>query len=165
MVSGMAPRTVTADAINAMTDQEYKVLENRLRRAAERQGLRLEKSRSRDPRATDYRTYRLVDPSTNTLVAYAVQGGYGLGLDEIARELRMGSERDEIVAEAGRRRYQVVRHIATYSDTYEKLTRRVRVTYDSSFRDVQAVVVEASSQSYPPTLDGALDALGGPVAG
>lgn len=35
-----------------MTDE--KVHENRLRRMAERQGLRLEKSRRRDPRATDY---------------------------------------------------------------------------------------------------------------
>lgn len=161
----MTSRTITAGAINAMTDQEYKVLENRLRRAAERQGLRLEKSRSRDPRATDYGTYQLVDPSTNTLVAYGLQGGYGMALDEIARELKMGSVRDEIAAEAVRRRYQISRNIATRSDTYEKLTRRVRVTYDSSFCDVQAVVVEESSQSYPPTLDGALEALGGPVAG
>ena len=44
-----------------MTVQEYKVLENRLRRAAERQGFRLEKSRRRDPRAIDYGTYALVE--------------------------------------------------------------------------------------------------------
>ncbi|MBY0287495.1 MAG: hypothetical protein K2X52_10135 [Mycobacteriaceae bacterium] len=159
----MTPRTLTADAINAMTDQEYKVLENRLRRSADRQGLRLEKSRSRDPRATDYGTYHLVDASTSGLVAYGLQSGYGLGLDEIARELRMGSERDDVIAEAMRRRYQVARHIASHSDIYEKLTRRVQVTYDSSFRDVQAVAVEGSSQSYPPTLDGALEALAGPA--
>ena len=34
--------------------QELKVHENRLRRAAERQGLRLVKTRRRDPRALDY---------------------------------------------------------------------------------------------------------------
>jgi hypothetical protein len=33
--------------------------DNRLRRAAERQGLTLSKSRRRDPRATDYGTYQL----------------------------------------------------------------------------------------------------------
>lgn len=37
-----------------------KVRENRLRRWAEDQGYRLEKSRRRDPRAKDYGTYRLV---------------------------------------------------------------------------------------------------------
>lgn len=42
-----------------------KVYENRLRRVAERQGLRLIKSRRRDPRATDYGMYALVDVHTN----------------------------------------------------------------------------------------------------
>lgn len=37
-----------------------KVRENRLRRWAEDQGYKLEKSRRRDPRAKDYGTYRLV---------------------------------------------------------------------------------------------------------
>ncbi len=37
-----------------------KVRENRLRRWAEDQGCKLEKSRRRDPRAKDYGTYRLV---------------------------------------------------------------------------------------------------------
>ena len=37
-----------------------KVHENRLRRMAERQGYKLEKSRRRDPRATDYGTFMLV---------------------------------------------------------------------------------------------------------
>ena len=38
-----------------------KVIENRLRRAADRQGLRLAKSRSRDPRAMDYGLYALIN--------------------------------------------------------------------------------------------------------
>ena len=38
----------------------HKVRENRLRRAAERQGLRLVKSRRRDPRAVGLGTYMLV---------------------------------------------------------------------------------------------------------
>jgi hypothetical protein len=37
-----------------------KVRENRLRRMATRQGYEFHKSRRRDPRATDYGTYRLV---------------------------------------------------------------------------------------------------------
>jgi hypothetical protein len=41
-------------------ENDAKVRENRLRRMAERQGYKLEKSRRRDSRATDYGTYRLV---------------------------------------------------------------------------------------------------------
>jgi hypothetical protein len=77
----------TADEINAMTDREYKVLENRLRRAAARQGLRLEKSRRRDPRAYDYGTYALIDGASRTLVAGDTNTGYGLDLEDVARHL------------------------------------------------------------------------------
>ncbi len=44
------------------------VRENRLRRMAARQELRLAKSRRRDPRATDYGQYELIDLYTNTLI-------------------------------------------------------------------------------------------------
>jgi hypothetical protein len=76
----------TPDEINAMTDLELKAEENRLRRAAERQNLKLEKARVRDPRAIDFGTYRLVSTETNTVVAYGT-GDYGLGLDDVARQL------------------------------------------------------------------------------
>jgi hypothetical protein len=39
------------------------------RRAAQRQGVRLEKSRRRDPHATDYGEYRIVNPYNNTVRA------------------------------------------------------------------------------------------------
>lgn len=65
-----------------------KVRENRLRRMAARQGLRLEKSRRRDPRALEYGTYQLVDIDNNTLAAYGGgREGYGLDLDEIEAAL------------------------------------------------------------------------------
>ena len=76
--------------LNEMTAQEYKVLENRLRRAAVRQGLRLEKSRARDPRAITFGTYRLTDPATNTVVACGRADGYGLTLDEVEKALTAG---------------------------------------------------------------------------
>jgi hypothetical protein len=41
-----------------------KVREDRLRRMAARQGLRLVRNPRRDPRATDYGTYMLVGPDT-----------------------------------------------------------------------------------------------------
>ncbi|WP_219413941.1 hypothetical protein [Pseudonocardia nigra] len=64
-----------------------KVRENRLRRMAARQRLRLEKSRRRDPRAIDYGTYMLVDPAANTIAVGDHQAGYGLSLDDVERAL------------------------------------------------------------------------------
>ncbi|CQD20012.1 hypothetical protein BN970_04593 [Mycolicibacterium conceptionense] len=61
--------------------------ENRLRRAAARQGLQLQKSRARDPRAIGYGTYQLADPTNGTLTCYGHPSGYGLTLDEIAEQL------------------------------------------------------------------------------
>jgi hypothetical protein len=87
-LSSMTTRIPTADEISAMTIQEYKVLENRLRRAAERQGLRLEKSRRRDPRAIDYGRYALIDPAYGgTVHASAPWGIYALDLEDIAHYL------------------------------------------------------------------------------
>jgi hypothetical protein len=50
-------------------DTAERVRENRLRRMADRRGLRLVKSRRRDPRAVDYGRYMLVDQATNVVVA------------------------------------------------------------------------------------------------
>jgi hypothetical protein len=49
-----------------------RVRENRGRRAADRQGYRLEKSRSRDPRAVDYGLYALIDVQTGGAVNPAI---------------------------------------------------------------------------------------------
>jgi hypothetical protein len=62
--------------------QMEKVRENRLRRMADRQGLRLVKSRRRDPRALDFGTYMLVDVQNNTVAA-----GPGMNIDEIEEQL------------------------------------------------------------------------------
>jgi hypothetical protein len=63
-----------------------KAAENRLRRAATRQRLRLIKSRRRDPRASDYGTYMLVDAYTN------VVEGYQLLLMDVADYLAQGEQ-------------------------------------------------------------------------
>jgi hypothetical protein len=55
-------------------DKEDKVRENRLRRMAYRQGLRLVKSRRRDPRALDYGSYALFDAETGQALPGAVLG-------------------------------------------------------------------------------------------
>jgi hypothetical protein len=64
------------------------VRESRARRAAARQGLRLEKSRRRDHRASDFGTFRLIDIETNALAVWAPSpDSYGLTLDEIESTL------------------------------------------------------------------------------
>jgi hypothetical protein len=55
-----------------MTD---KVRENKLRRAAHRQGLQLAKSRARDPRAIDFGRYVLRDELTTGVV-------FGIGVHQ-----------------------------------------------------------------------------------
>jgi hypothetical protein len=60
-----------------------KVRENRLRRAAERQGLALMKSRRRDPRALGYGRYMIVDPATNTVLAGELDSPRALDLDAV----------------------------------------------------------------------------------
>ena len=72
MLSGMATSTA------------QKVRENRLRRMAERQGLRLVKSRRRDPRAYDYGGYWLVEMNTNECVG---GGQAGMSLDAVQAAL------------------------------------------------------------------------------
>lgn len=57
---------------------------------AQRQGLALEKCRSRDPRAIGFGTYHLVNPYNNTLEVWGSQNGYGLDLDEIEAALMAG---------------------------------------------------------------------------
>jgi hypothetical protein len=87
MMAYDAPPIHSAEHINAMSEREYKTYESRLRRAAERQGLRLQKSRARDPRAVDHGTYQLVNQRTNSIAANGLTSGYGLGLDDVARFL------------------------------------------------------------------------------
>ena len=70
-------------------NSEDKVRENRLRRAADRQGLRLMKSRSRDPQAVDFGLYGLVDVQTNGMVNPAIAGRWSCSwsLDEVEEYL------------------------------------------------------------------------------
>ena len=61
-----------------------KIRENRLRRAAARQGLILRKSGRRDPRALDYGRFWLIDTPTRSV---RIGGDRGMTLDEIERIL------------------------------------------------------------------------------
>lgn len=79
----LGDRPPTSGELDAMSGREYKTYESRLRRAAQRQGLVLCKSRRRDPRAYDYGTYCLVDGRTRYQVVGDRERGYGLSLSEI----------------------------------------------------------------------------------
>jgi len=63
-----------------------KVRENRLRRMAERQGLALRKSRTRDPRALNYGVYWLEDESGDVIDP----PGSGKGTDRVEAYLTGG---------------------------------------------------------------------------
>jgi hypothetical protein len=78
----MASRTTGKAAM----DQREKVRENRLRAAALRQGLTLQKSRRRDPRALDYQGHWLKDARAKTILG----GEHGTTLDAIEAYLTGG---------------------------------------------------------------------------
>lgn len=84
-LSGMAS-SLTPGILDRMSE---KVRENRLRRMAERQGLRLTKTRRRDRLAFDYGTWGLRDATTDDIVVgdERRKHGYGYTLDEIERYL------------------------------------------------------------------------------
>ena len=63
-------------------DTDTKVRENRLRRMAERQGLRLVKSRRRDALAIDYGKYRIETADGVEAPGFDSPMGWGLTLDE-----------------------------------------------------------------------------------
>jgi hypothetical protein len=68
-----------------MTDTD-KIRENRLRRAAQRQGLAVAKSRRRDPRAIDYGMYyvsKVTAPGGNWRSRELLTPETGFNLDEI----------------------------------------------------------------------------------
>lgn len=70
-----------------------KVRENRVRRVAERRGLRLEKSRRRDPHAPDFGLYMLFDARTNLLSLPSTQNGNPWStLDRIEEFLKNGGK-------------------------------------------------------------------------
>jgi hypothetical protein len=54
---------------------------------ARRRGLRLEKSKLRDPDAIGFGTYRVVDARTGRVVAGDRRSGYGLTLEQVAARL------------------------------------------------------------------------------
>jgi len=73
-----------------MTKAE-KTRENRLRRAAARQGLRIKKARRRDPLGYRFGGYMLIDSSTDAVVAGGSPIPYGLTVDGVEEYLSAGA--------------------------------------------------------------------------
>lgn len=73
-----------------MSDQALKVRENRLRRAAKRQGLELQRFRTKDHRHALYGTYQLTGPDGSVVAARehpAFGRSYGLTIEEVEKHL------------------------------------------------------------------------------
>ena len=68
----------------ALSAGQYKAVENRLRRMADRRGLTLVKSRRRDRKYADYGKYMLVDAATNDV---ATGGNWSLDLADVEKIL------------------------------------------------------------------------------
>ena len=70
-------------------EKDLKVKENKLRRMADRQGLRLTKSRTRDPNGMDFGLYALIDIQTGGATHPPLAGRWvhTLTLDEVEEHL------------------------------------------------------------------------------
>jgi hypothetical protein len=75
----IAPQQHPTRKVNEMTDT--KVRENRLRKAADRQGMRLEKSHAHNENDITFGTYQLVDHQYGGTVHPDCTAGRGYGLD------------------------------------------------------------------------------------
>lgn len=79
---------MTADTDeHTSADMALKIRLNRLRLAADRQGLRIKRSRRRDYRALDYGGHWLIDKRSKKVI---VGGEYGTSLDGIESALNIG---------------------------------------------------------------------------
>src|ERR1700722_1628064 len=93
-------------------DADEKVREARVRRVAQRQGIKLVRSRRRDPQAADFGRYALVDPETNRAIAAGQSSARTLGgVAAWLSSARPGSV--EVAGEEGRR---VVKRSITAAD-------------------------------------------------
>ena len=73
---------------------EEQILENRLRRMADRRGLKLVKSRARDPHALTYGGYHLINLGSDEVVCGSgnVNRNFAASLQEIEDYLMEGNE-------------------------------------------------------------------------
>ena len=87
------PYSIASSMLLSMATRAQKVQENRLRRVASRRGLRIEKSRRRDPDALDYGLFAIFDiESRGTIHPHGPQSSpYALDLDDVREWLEEGA--------------------------------------------------------------------------
>ena len=80
---------IARSTLTSMTDNEFKVRENRVRRAVARRGFALEKARRKDPQAWDFATYHVIDPRARVVIVYGhdPRGAFGMTLDDVEQWL------------------------------------------------------------------------------
>jgi hypothetical protein len=80
--------SMTTDTGKGHMNQDEKVRENLLRRMADRQGVTLHKSRTRDPRALDYNRWMILDPTAKGgVIGKGRTGKPSMNLDEVENNL------------------------------------------------------------------------------
>jgi hypothetical protein len=87
LIDDLAKAAAGRDYWEALSAEELKVAENRLRRMARRQGLLLQKSRRRDIRAYDYGGWMIIDAETNAVVDGGSPIAYSLSLSDVESRL------------------------------------------------------------------------------
>ena len=112
--------TLTPAIINAMTPEQYKSAERRLRRMAERQDLVLRKNRTRNPRDPGYYGYMLLDANTGNVEVWSNNGD--LGLDDIEKALMTGMEREKAMPIKPAAGYLLLDEEYDYTHTCEVIT-------------------------------------------
>jgi hypothetical protein len=83
---------ITSNLTQEVAMSDEKVRENRLRRMAERQGLKLVKSRRRDPLALDYQLYALIPDDRYMVAGDWKEEGFGFTLDQVEARLSKGRQ-------------------------------------------------------------------------
>jgi hypothetical protein len=84
---------VAADQMLGVHPKIDKVSENKLRRAAKRQGYELIKSRTRDPRGVDYGLYGLIDAAGKSVFEHRGNGSpCAASLADVERVLHLNIE-------------------------------------------------------------------------
>jgi hypothetical protein len=73
--------------LEAMTAMEFKVYVHRLRRSAARRGLRLSRSRVRDPKALDYHGFTILSTRTRRVVLGRRPDGFLPDIREVEKFL------------------------------------------------------------------------------
>jgi len=152
------------DTFQGMAPDTDKARETRLRRLAERRGLRLQKSPRRDPHASDFGTYQLVDAREGWIVAEQPAGqGYGMTFDDIEEWLGKAVLMYKITALMKVRSFPALsaeqrqRFTGAISDLFSRMIMPPSVEWDE--RDQARVTLACGGEDAPSAADRAREII------